>query len=93
MYKIWAGGPARGAKATGAIAGGGAFAVLAITAAVHGLSGSAGIAVAGSGDAPTNTTYVQPTVKGMQLGSTNTATTPPSAPATGAAVPSVKAGK
>jgi hypothetical protein len=48
--------------------------------------------VAGSGDAPSNTTYTQPAVSGMNVGSTATFSAPPSEPSVSSAVPSVKAG-
>ncbi|MUL81340.1 hypothetical protein FZI95_06090 [Mycobacterium sp. CBMA247] len=38
-----------------------------------------GSPLAGSGDAPTNTMFTQPVVGPMKLGSTVTATTPPTA--------------
>jgi hypothetical protein len=48
--------------------------------------------LAGSGDAPTNTTYTQPAPSAMNVGSTATFSAPPSEPAIASAVPSVKAG-
>jgi hypothetical protein len=48
--------------------------------------------LAGSGDAPTNTVFVQPTVTAMTMGATATFTTPASVPATTEAVPPIKAG-
>jgi hypothetical protein len=48
--------------------------------------------LANSGDAPTNTVYIQPTVSAMTMGATATATTPASAPATTEAKPPIKAG-
>jgi hypothetical protein len=48
--------------------------------------------LAGSGDAPTNTVFVQPTVSAMTLGATATVTTPASVPATTEATPPIKAG-
>jgi hypothetical protein len=48
--------------------------------------------LAGSGDAPSNTVYVQPSVSAMTMGATATFTTPGSAPATTEAVPPIKAG-
>jgi hypothetical protein len=47
--------------------------------------------LAGSGDAPTNTVFVQPTVSAMTLGATKTFTTPASVPATTEATPPIKA--
>jgi hypothetical protein len=49
-------------------------------------------AVAGSGDAPANTTYRQPVAKVMDMGATATWAAPSSAPATTMAVPPIKAG-
>lgn len=51
-----------------------------------------GTALAGSGDAPVNTTYVQPSVIAATMGATATWTTPEPTLATGKAVPVVKAG-
>jgi len=48
--------------------------------------------LAGSGDAPTNTVYIQPTVSAITMGATATLSTPASVPATTEAVPPVKAG-
>lgn len=49
--------------------------------------------LAGSGDAPTNTVFIQPSVTAMTMGATATAdSTPPSVPATTEAVPPIKAG-
>ena len=48
--------------------------------------------LAGSGDAPTNTVYYQPSVSAMTMGGTATAETPASVPATTEAVPPIKAG-
>jgi hypothetical protein len=49
--------------------------------------------LAGSGDAPTNTVYVQPTVAGMTMGATATSpATPASTPEVADAKPVVKAG-
>lgn len=46
---------------------------------------------ASSGDAPTNTVYVSPTLGGMTLGATQTWAPPGTVEATGHAVPPVKA--
>ena len=43
--------------------------------------------LAGSGDAPTNTTYTRPSVGAVSMGATATETTPGSMPATTKAVP------
>jgi hypothetical protein len=49
--------------------------------------------LAGSGDAPTNTVFIQPTVAAMTMGATATEdSTPASVPATTEAVPAIKAG-
>jgi hypothetical protein len=47
--------------------------------------------LAGSGDAPANTTYVQPVVGGMNMGATATWAAPATTEATMMAVPAVKA--
>jgi hypothetical protein len=71
----------------------GAFAMLAVLGIAYGGSHfGAGRALAGSGDAPANTTYVQPTVVGATMGATATWTTPSLTVPTGKAVPAVKAG-
>ena len=48
--------------------------------------------LAGSGDAPTNTVFVQPNSPAMTMGATATFTTPSSVPQVTEAVPPVKAG-
>lgn len=48
--------------------------------------------LAGSGNAPANTTYAQPSVGNMNMGATATFTTPSSVPPVTEAVPPVKAG-
>ena len=48
--------------------------------------------LAGSGDAPTNTVFVQPASPAMTMGATATFTTPSNAPQVTEAVPPVKAG-
>ena len=48
--------------------------------------------LAGSGDAPTNTVYVQPVVGAAKMGETATWTTPAPTPEVEKAVPPVKAG-
>jgi hypothetical protein len=48
--------------------------------------------LAGSGDAPTNTVFVQPSVSAMTMGATATFTTPATVEPTTEAVPPVKAG-
>jgi hypothetical protein len=67
-----------------------AMAVIGISySSVHFGSGTA---LAGSGDAPANTTYVQPSVIAATMGATATWTTPEPTLATDKAVPVVKAG-
>lgn len=46
--------------------------------------------LAGSGDAPANTTYKQPAAAGMNVGATATWTAPPAEPATSMAAPAIK---
>jgi hypothetical protein len=48
--------------------------------------------LAGSGDAPTNTVYIQPSTSAMTMGATATFTTPASVEPTTEAVPPIKAG-
>ncbi len=48
--------------------------------------------LAGSGDAPTNTVFVQPVVGAAKMGATVTWTTPAPTPEVEKAVPPVKAG-
>lgn len=47
--------------------------------------------LAGSGDAPANTTYAQPVVVGMNMGATATWAPPATTEATAMAVPAIKA--
>jgi hypothetical protein len=83
----------RGVKLVGAVLAGAAVVVAgALTVAFDGDGSGHADVLAGSGDAPTNTVYAQPSVAGMTMGATATATTPPSAPAVGDATPAVKAG-
>jgi hypothetical protein len=53
---------------------------------------STGTNLANSGDAPTNTVYIQPTDKAMTMGATATFTTPNSVEQSPSASPAVKAG-
>ena len=56
-------------------------------------SGSGHVSMlAGSGDAPANTVYSQPSVTAMNMGATATFTTPATVEPTTEAVPPVKAG-
>jgi hypothetical protein len=74
------------------IIGIGALAALAILGVAYGGSHvGSGTALAGSGDAPANTTYVQPSAPAATMGATATWTTP-SAAMPPEAVPAVKAG-
>jgi hypothetical protein len=78
----------RGAKRAGLALG-----VAAVGAMIAiGLGASQTSVVAGSGDAPSNTTYVQPAPSAMNQGATATWTAPGTEPAVASAVPSVKAG-
>jgi len=82
----------RGIKAL-AVVGVGAFVTLgALSAAYGGLAVGPGPRLkAGSGSAPTNTTFQQPAVGGMNLGATATTTTPGSEPPITMAKPPLKA--
>jgi hypothetical protein len=71
----------------------GAFAVLAIFSVAYGSSHfGAGTALAGSGDAPANTTYAVPSVAQASMGATATWTAPATTMAVESAAPAVKAG-
>ncbi|MDT5110319.1 MAG: hypothetical protein QOJ28_3560 [Mycobacterium sp.] len=80
----------RRAKRVGLAFGVPAVAAMAALGLNHGASTPT--MLAGSGDAPTNTTYTQPAPSAMNVGSTATFSAPPSEPAIESAVPSVKAG-
>jgi hypothetical protein len=80
----------RHAKRVGLALGVAAVAAMAALGLSHGASTPT--MLAGSGDAPSNTTYVQPAPSAMNVGSTATFSAPPSEPAIASAVPSVKAG-
>lgn len=70
------------------IAGAAAFVALgALGLSTNGQPNLGGVVLAGSGDAPANTTYVQPTDSAMTMGATATMTTPSSIEATAKAVP------
>jgi hypothetical protein len=69
------------------LAGAAAFVTLGVLSLGYGHGSPAGIELAGSGDAPANTTYVQPTDNAMTMGATATWTTPAEVEATGKAVP------
>jgi hypothetical protein len=80
----------RRAKRVGLAVGAAAVGAMAALGLTHGASTPT--MLAGSGDAPTNTTYAQPAPSAMNVGSTATFSAPPSEPAIASAVPSVKAG-
>jgi hypothetical protein len=83
----------RGVKLTGAACA--AAAVLGagvLTVALDNSGAGHTSMLAGSGDAPTNTVYVQPSVSAMTMGATATFTTPATVEPTTEAVPPVKAG-
>ena len=83
----------RGVKLVGAALAGAAVVVAgALTAAFDGNDSGRANVLAGSGDAPANTTYSQPTGGAMTMGATATFTTPSSVPQVTEAVPPVKAG-
>jgi hypothetical protein len=69
------------------LAGATAFATLGVLSLGYGHGSPVGIELAGSGDAPANTTYVQPTDNAMTMGATATWTTPTSMEPTPKAVP------
>lgn len=70
------------------LAGAAAFVTLGALSLGYGHSDvPTGISLAGSGDAPGNTTFVQPTENAMNLGATATFTTPESVEAVAKAVP------
>ena len=73
------------------LVGAGAFVGVGTLALVTGHDGAPTAVVAGSGDAPTNTMYVQPTDSIMTLGATATWTTPTSVEPSPRAVPVIKA--
>ena len=82
-----------GVKLAGAVLAGAAVVVAgALTVARAGEGSGHASVLAGSGDAPTNTVFVQPTGSAMTMGATATASPPASTPATTEAVPPVKAG-
>ncbi|WP_319449873.1 MULTISPECIES: hypothetical protein [unclassified Mycobacterium] len=84
--------PYRHAKRVGLALGVAAVAAMAALGLSHGGPTPNSTMLAGSGDAPTNTTYTQPAVSAMNQGATATFTAPGSEPAIASAVPSVKAG-
>lgn len=67
-------------RVLGLMVGAAAVAVMATLTVTHpDMSSGGGIPLAGSGDAPANTTYVHPAVGQMNVGGTVTATVPQSA--------------
>ena len=83
----------RGVKLVGAaVAGAALVAAGALTVAFDGNGSGHADVLAGSGDAPANTTYSQPTGGAMTMGATATFTTPSSVPQVTEAVPPIKAG-
>jgi hypothetical protein len=84
----------RGVKLAGAVLAGAAVVVAGVLTVAFDRDGSGHADVlAGSGDAPTNTVYIQPSVSGMTMGATaSPPTTPGSTPAVADAKPAIKAG-
>jgi hypothetical protein len=84
----------RGVKLVGAVLAGAAVVVAgALTVAFDGGGSEHANLLAGSGDAPTNTVFIQPTVAGMTMGATASApATPATTPAVAYAKPAIKAG-
>jgi hypothetical protein len=84
----------RGVKLVGTVLAGAAVVVAgALTVAFDGGGSGHANVLAGSGDAPTNTVFIQPTISGMSMGATaSPPATPASTPAVADAKPAVKAG-
>ena len=83
----------RGVKLLGAVVAATAVVTAcALTVALDRDNSGHSATLAGSGDAPTNTIYLQPSVSNMNMGATATFTTPSSVPPVTQAVPTVKAG-
>jgi hypothetical protein len=80
-------------KRASAVAGIAAVIALGALAVAVNRNDSPTAALAGSGDAPTNTEYTQPNITAMNMGASATWTAPPSVEATTLASPVVKAGK
>jgi hypothetical protein len=72
--------------------GAAAFVSLGVLSLGFGHGDGGGTNLANSGDAPTNTVYIQPTDKAMTMGATATFTTPNSVEQSPSASPAVKAG-
>lgn len=81
-----------GAKRAATLAGTAALVALIASAVNLDNQGSPTV-VAGSGDAPTNTQFTQPSLNAMTMGASATWTTPGSVEATTLASPVIKAGK
>jgi hypothetical protein len=69
------------------LAGAAAFVTLGVLSLGYGQGSPSGTDLAGSGNAPASTTYVQPTDNAMTMGATATWTTPTSIEPTPKAVP------
>jgi hypothetical protein len=84
----------RGVKLAGALLAGAAVVVAgALTVAFDGDGSGHADVLAGSGDAPTNTVFTQPSVAAMTMGATASApATPASTPEVADAKPAIKAG-
>jgi hypothetical protein len=82
----------RRVKRLAAMAGLAAIVALSVLTVVYDREPTGAATLAGSGDAPSNTTYTQPNVAGMNMGATATWTTPASVEATTVASPAIKAG-
>jgi hypothetical protein len=84
----------RGVKLVGAVCAAAAAVVAGVLTVVFDEDGPGHAStLAGSGDAPTNTVFIQPTVSAMTMGATATEdSTPAPVPATTEAVPPIKAG-
>jgi hypothetical protein len=79
----------RSLKLAGAVVGAGAVVALGALAVTLDRDGSGPANLAGSGHAPTNSVFVQPTGANMNMGATATTTTPPTVPAVASAKPSL----
>jgi hypothetical protein len=81
-------------KLAGAVLAGAAVVVAgALTVAFDGDGSGRADGLAGSGDAPTNSVFIQPTVAGMTMGATTSApATPGTTPEVADAKPAIKAG-
>jgi hypothetical protein len=83
----------RGVKLVGAVLAGAAVVVAgALTVAFDGEGSGRGDVLAGSGDAPTNSVFTQPSVAGITMGATASPATPGSTPEVADAKPAIKAG-